>query len=190
MVLIVGGRGAGKRAVACSLGFADTDMTCDVQELVRGLDADGRAGLARELASRPCVICDEVGCGVVPLDEEDRAWREAVGRLCCDLAERAAAVIRVCCGIPQAIKGTLPSDPMPADTLPADTLLANTIPADTLPMGVLPADMLSADASSGESSLDGGLSQKGLAKEDSSDESKKGSSDRSNAEPAPGEEAR
>lgn len=108
-MLIVGGRGAGKRAVAEHLGFAPGDIVCDAQDLVRA-DAgpEALAALADELAGRSCVICDEVGCGVVPIDPADRAWREAVGRLCCLLAERADVVVRVCCGIPQAIKGELP----------------------------------------------------------------------------------
>lgn len=50
------------------------------------------------------VICDEVGCGVTPLDREDRIWRERVGRTCCRLAERAEAVYRVSCGLGARIK--------------------------------------------------------------------------------------
>lgn len=53
------------------------------------------------------VICDEVGCGVVPVDRRDRHWRETVGRLCCDLAGQADRVIRICCGLPVALKGEL-----------------------------------------------------------------------------------
>ena len=50
------------------------------------------------------VICDEVGCGVVPVDREERAWRETVGRLCCWLAERAESVERVFCGLGMRLK--------------------------------------------------------------------------------------
>ena len=50
------------------------------------------------------IICDEVGCGVVPLDRDERAWRELVGRICCELAEQAAAVYRVCCGLGAQLK--------------------------------------------------------------------------------------
>lgn len=135
MVLIVGGRGAGKRAAARSLGYAETDIACDVQELVRGLDAPARAALAHDLARRPCVICDEVGCGVIPLDAGDRAWREAVGRLCCDLAERATAVVRVCCGIPQVIKGTLPPGGRPATASFAGRPLPEGPSTGELPLG-------------------------------------------------------
>lgn len=50
------------------------------------------------------VICDELGCGVVPVDPDVERWREATGRLCCDLAERADAVYWVRAGIAQCIK--------------------------------------------------------------------------------------
>ncbi len=51
------------------------------------------------------VICDEVGCGIVPLDAFERDYRETVGRSCCALAAQAETVTRVLCGIGQNIKG-------------------------------------------------------------------------------------
>lgn len=50
------------------------------------------------------VSCDEVGCGVVPMDKKQILYREAVGRSCCILAERAERVTRVICGIGVIIK--------------------------------------------------------------------------------------
>ena len=50
------------------------------------------------------VACDEVGCGVVPMDKKQILYREAVGRSCCILAERAERVTRVICGIGVIIK--------------------------------------------------------------------------------------
>lgn len=50
------------------------------------------------------LICDEVGCGVTPMDGEERLWREQVGRVCCRLAESCEAVYRVCCGLGRRIK--------------------------------------------------------------------------------------
>lgn len=47
---------------------------------------------------------DEVGCGVVPMDKKQILYREAVGRSCCILAERAERVTRVICGIGVIIK--------------------------------------------------------------------------------------
>ena len=54
------------------------------------------------------VLCDDIFCGVVPLDALERQWREVTGRLLCRLAQEADAVIRMQCGLPQAIKGELP----------------------------------------------------------------------------------
>ena len=51
------------------------------------------------------VIADEIGCGLVPIDPFERAWREETGRILCALAREAEAVVRVHCGFPQAIKG-------------------------------------------------------------------------------------
>ena len=42
--------------------------------------------------------------GVVPLAAEDRAFREAVGRALCVIAQRAESVTRCVCGIGVRIK--------------------------------------------------------------------------------------
>ena len=78
----------------------------DVQELA-AREQDLPA-LAEALSRREIVIATEVGGGLVPTDPAERAAREAAGRLSCLLAERADTVIRVCCGLPQVLKGNLP----------------------------------------------------------------------------------
>jgi adenosyl cobinamide kinase/adenosyl cobinamide phosphate guanylyltransferase len=50
------------------------------------------------------ILCDEVGCGVVPIEKEQRLWRETVGRLCCQLAEQAESVERIFCGLSMPLK--------------------------------------------------------------------------------------
>ena len=50
------------------------------------------------------VTANEVGGGVVPMDPEERAWREACGRALCVLAGHADQVTRVVCGIGVRIK--------------------------------------------------------------------------------------
>lgn len=50
------------------------------------------------------LICDEVGSGIVPVDQRERAYRECVGRVLCELAKEADTVERVHCGIGQRIK--------------------------------------------------------------------------------------
>lgn len=51
------------------------------------------------------ITCDEIGCGIVPIDKTDRLWREMSGDACQYLAARAVKVCRVVCGIPMALKG-------------------------------------------------------------------------------------
>ena len=50
------------------------------------------------------IISNELGCGLVPIEAFDRAYREMVGRLLCWLASEATTVTRVYCGIGQQIK--------------------------------------------------------------------------------------
>ncbi len=50
------------------------------------------------------LICMDIFCGVVPLGEENRAWREATGRLCAYLAGKADTVTRMFCGLPVRLK--------------------------------------------------------------------------------------
>ena len=70
-------------------------------------DAPDLEKLAEKLAAREIVIASELGGGVVPVDPEERADREAAGRLACLLAQRADTVVRVVCGLPQVLKGEL-----------------------------------------------------------------------------------
>ena len=50
------------------------------------------------------LVCDEIGCGVVPIQPQERQWREQTGRLCCLLAKRAERVVRVFVGRPMVLK--------------------------------------------------------------------------------------
>ena len=114
MVLIIGGAAQGKLDFARrELGVAAWsdgiigNENC-IYNLHRALRQQPEADAALEqwLTEHPdgIIICDEVGCGVVPMDKEDRSWRERVGRTCCRLAERAAAVYRVTCGLGVRLK--------------------------------------------------------------------------------------
>ena len=111
MLLITGPLFAGKRECAAKLLGVPMERLADlavwdVQDLAAA--APDLTALADALAARPVVIATEVGGGVVPVDPAQRAAREAAGRLSCLLAERAETVVRVCCGIPQLLKGEWP----------------------------------------------------------------------------------
>ena len=130
MILITGGRGQGKTEYALhTFQFSEAELTdgavCNPEAalsarcitayhaLVRRLLADGRDPVA--FTERLCtenpdavILLDEIGCGIVPLEKNDRILREQTGRCGCILAARAETVIRMVCGIPAAIKGELP----------------------------------------------------------------------------------
>ena len=50
------------------------------------------------------IIMNEVGSGVVPMDKDERLWRESVGRVSCIFSKRADRVYRLIAGIPQRLK--------------------------------------------------------------------------------------
>ena len=77
-------------------------MLYALEELVREGPLDESAFAA--LTAKEVVACAEVGSGVVPLDPDERAWRELVGRTCNRLAEQADHVVRMVCGIPTQLK--------------------------------------------------------------------------------------
>ena len=117
MVLIVGGEGSGKRSFAETLGFAPEQMADGVLdahpviyhvEKMVFADVDGAPELLEPLCEKAVVICCEVGSGVIPAEYAQRRGREAVGRLCVRLAQRAECVVRMVCGIPTVLKGELP----------------------------------------------------------------------------------
>lgn len=107
--LYIGGAFQGKTALARRLHGERAAYVENLHERVRQTLEQGCDALALlpELRGK-IVVCDEVGSGIVPLDPQERAWREAVGRLCCAVADEADLVVRVWAGMPQVLKGSLP----------------------------------------------------------------------------------
>ena len=107
--LYIGGAGHGQ----AELAEKETGKKPDIDKfhlITRQILAQGNSPqeYARKLLkSNPdAVICsDEIGCGIHPLAQEERIWREETGRALCILAEGAGTVTRVICGIGQRIKG-------------------------------------------------------------------------------------
>jgi hypothetical protein len=81
----------------------------NVENLVKACLDNGRDPL-KYLAARKSrwvrsvIIVNDISCGLVPMDAEDRAYREAVGRTSMYLAQEALAVVRVFAGIGKRIK--------------------------------------------------------------------------------------
>lgn len=110
MIFITGPLFSGKKSAAKSIMHWDDAMLIqnavwDVEQMVSG--CTDLEKLADQLAEKQVVIASEIGGGVVPVDPQQRAGREAAGRLGCLLAARADTVIRVFCGIPTVIKGEI-----------------------------------------------------------------------------------
>lgn len=126
VVLIIGGAYQGKKAFTCE------QFQLKEQELVDGRtspygsltvskgmhhlqdyikrflldELDATEQILSEIDANPEVylLCNELGCGLVPIDAFDRRYRETVGRLQCELAKRAKEIYRVYCGIGVKIK--------------------------------------------------------------------------------------
>ena len=126
MVLIIGGAYQGKLDYALGrFGLTDGDVyRCEIDNVetpagkcaVYGLDkwilALLKAGMDTAEAVRrfadangaAVVICDDISCGVVPIDPLERKWREATGRALVELTKSADEVVRMFCGIPTKLK--------------------------------------------------------------------------------------
>lgn len=74
------------------------------ETVARGRDPE--EGLEELLRQYPdcIIISDEVGNGIVPVEREERLYRETLGRLLIRIAERADRVERVICGLGQRVK--------------------------------------------------------------------------------------
>ena len=127
MILVIGGAFQGKYSFAANElgireGWADGD-TCGFHEIYecraihhfhdfvkRAMEAnyDLSSLVDKIMEKNPeiCILTNELGYGVVPADEFDRALRDQLGHICTALAARADTVYRMICGIPTIIKQT------------------------------------------------------------------------------------
>lgn len=129
MIMIVGGAFQGKtQYVKSEFSFSESEIlngeNCDIGNtftakciknyhlLVKGLIAenidpiDFTQKLCQE-NSDAVIVMDEIGCGIIPLEKDERRWREITGRCGCIIAENSSLVIRMNCGIANVIKGNL-----------------------------------------------------------------------------------
>lgn len=108
MILIIGGSHQGKASFARQLAGEEDGLVLNYHRILRRAFLEGRdtEEETRALIRRhPAVVTmDEVGCGIVPLEREERDFREAAGRAGQMLAREAAVVYRMICGIPSRIK--------------------------------------------------------------------------------------
>jgi len=128
MILIFGGAYQGKLDYALErFGLDESEVyncggAADIpggKKIVRGIDrwvlalvragagiADIEKAAGQFIETNPgaIVTCDDISCGVVPLDPVMRRWREAAGKTLAKLAQASEEVIRMFCGIPTRLK--------------------------------------------------------------------------------------
>ena len=109
MKLYIGGVYQGQEELA-ELENPDVEIFFDFHETVRRAvlteGKEPRTFAQAFIQEHPdaVIVANEVGAGVVPLAAEDRAFREAVGRALCVIAQKAESVTRCICGIGVRIK--------------------------------------------------------------------------------------
>lgn len=124
MKLIIGGAYQGKREFAkAAFGVAEGEIfTCHGEQIdfsAKCIDkieeftfSCAKAGIdpvecfRREKAKwqDSVLICQDLFCGVVPVDPVLRQWRQDTGRLCQYLSREAEQVSRIFCGLEQRLK--------------------------------------------------------------------------------------
>ena len=120
MILIIGGAYQGKLDFAKeTFGITEENIyTCNSGEIdfskpcIYGIEAFTRENpdpvayfkAHREEWQGSILILRDIFCGVVPMGEENRAWRQRTGRLAQYLSKEAAQVSRIFCGLEQRLK--------------------------------------------------------------------------------------
>lgn len=122
MVLIFGGKYQGKVDFAveelgaavedvfrCSDGNIDYSkkVIADLQEYIWQCVLDGKEAkdtLDWNILEDKILICDDVSQGLVPMDKDEREYREMVGRTLNVASRKASQVYRVFCGLGSKLK--------------------------------------------------------------------------------------
>lgn len=130
MIFIFGGKYQGKTAYALSQ-YGENLKVCDLAEdilvkesmskmyeadVIKNVQEGARRMLVEDISplgfftenidrlEQKILIGTEIGCGIVPLEKNDRIWRDETGRVYQLLAKKASKVERIWAGIPVTIK--------------------------------------------------------------------------------------
>ena len=93
---------------ACAIDFS-CGAVAGLDQFVLGCVQRGESAVdylkAHRDEWRDCILIGmDFSCGLVPMDAQDRLWREENGRLNNYIASNADRVYRLFCGLPQQIK--------------------------------------------------------------------------------------
>lgn len=109
MYLILGGSFQGKHQFV-KKQFPNLKLFDDFEERIwneyidNGFDEEHRAKLLNEILKNSVVICNIIGSGIVPLNKNDRVYRDLYGNFVIELQKMAEEVYLVTAGIGQRIK--------------------------------------------------------------------------------------
>ena len=122
MILIIGGAYQGKLNYAKErFKLTEEDISyCSLEEepdfskpcisglhlfvvgaIQRGIDPIEYINSRMEILKSKIIICDDICSGIVPLEKENRLWRDNTGKILQLLARQSDEVIRLFSGIPQ-----------------------------------------------------------------------------------------
>lgn len=111
MIFVIGGYKSGKKQfVINNFNYNEKDFSknildnCKVLYDLHELEFLNQEKVICSLLEKEIVICNEIGCGLVPINKNDRVQRENMGRLCIELAQKSECVYRVYAGIGIKIK--------------------------------------------------------------------------------------
>ncbi len=124
MKLIIGGAYQGKREFAkaafqlkeadiftCTGEHIDFSAPCidKIEAFTLACVRSGKDPLAifqehQPLWAESVLICQDIFCGVVPMEADLRQWRQVTGQLCQYLTKNAQQVSRIFCGLEQRLK--------------------------------------------------------------------------------------
>ena len=114
----------GKRAYALKL-YGHFDYECDLENedditgsglitnihagiknmMMRGIDAHSFFMARIDLLRHSVITGDVISCGVIPIDEFSRKWRDETGKVYQELANEADIVDRIFAGLSLRLKG-------------------------------------------------------------------------------------
>lgn len=124
MILILGGAYQGKKDYAMerySLS-ADDVFTCSGTQIdftkpcIYALEAFTFACIQenidpvefmktnQKIIQNTIFVCQDIFCGVVPMERQLRLWRDTTGKLCQYLSSQSEEVFRIYCGLEQRLK--------------------------------------------------------------------------------------
>lgn len=112
MIFVTGGYKSGKRQfVIDNLNYSLDDFTDDLDDNnsnvifnLQDMNIIDYDTTLIKLLKKQVIICNELGCGIVPIEKELRKKRDLIGKLCIEIASKADEVYRVYAGIGVKIK--------------------------------------------------------------------------------------